>query len=189
MFDALGDTPGRCGLFDEVLATVLLFLFPLSRIPLFLNSISHFPISGDEIVSRAVVTENRMGWIFQFRNDPLSQSFAELDAPLIKRVDVPDNALGKDTVLIERDEGTQDFGSEFLGQNGIGRPVPLEDPVRHQPVGRCFGLNLGRRFAKGQGFRLGEDVGQEHVVVAPERRQGARKSDKIAGDQPSALVD
>ena len=41
---------------------------------------------------------------FQFRNNALGQHLAQFDAPLIERIDVPDRALGEDTVLIKCDK-------------------------------------------------------------------------------------
>jgi len=45
-----------------------------------------------------------LGRAFQLRNDPLSKSFAELHAPLIERIDLPDRALGEYNVLVKRDQ-------------------------------------------------------------------------------------
>ena len=52
-------------------------------------------------------------------NDALGQDLAELDAPLIERVDVPDRALGKDAVLVERDQLAQGGRCQPLHENDI----------------------------------------------------------------------
>ncbi len=39
----------------------------------------------------------------EFRDYPLGQLLAEFDPPLVKRVDVPDRSLCKNTVLVESD--------------------------------------------------------------------------------------
>ena len=61
-------------------------------------------------------------------------SFAGLHAPLVKRVDVPDRALGKNVVLIERDELAERGGGQPLQEDRIGRTIALEDAVGHEPV-------------------------------------------------------
>ena len=72
---------------------------------------------------------------FQFRDDALGQHFAQLDAPLVERVDVPDRALGEDAVLVERDQLAERFRRQPVGQDRVRRTVALEDAVRHEPVG------------------------------------------------------
>src|SRR6516162_10209788 len=62
---------------------------------------------ADEIVRRAVVPEPGLGLALKLGDDPLRQDLAELDAPLIERIDVPDRALGEHAVLIERDQLAQ----------------------------------------------------------------------------------
>ena len=46
----------------------------------------------------------RFGGGFQFAEDLLGEDFAQLHAPLVEGVDVPDDALGEDAVLVEGDE-------------------------------------------------------------------------------------
>jgi len=41
-----------------------------------------------------------LGIIFQFRKDFAGKLFTKLNTPLVKAVNVPDDALGKDLVLI-----------------------------------------------------------------------------------------
>ena len=43
----------------------------------------------------------------QLGDDPLRQHLAQLDAPLVERVDVPDRALREDAVLVQRDQLAQ----------------------------------------------------------------------------------
>ena len=78
---------------------------------------------------------------------------------------------------------------QALGQNGVGGPVALEHPVRHQPVRRALGLDLLGGLAEGQRLGLGEDVGQQHVVVPPSGLSVWPKAMKSHGNQPRALVD
>ena len=50
----------------------------------------------------------------KFRNYPLGQYFAQLHAPLVKRIDVPNDTLRKDAVLVERDKFSQALRREPL---------------------------------------------------------------------------
>ena len=124
----------------------------------------------------------------QFRDDALGQHLAQLHAPLIERADVPDGALGEDIVLVERDQLAERFRREPLGEDGVGRAVALEDPVRHEPIRHALGLDLLRRHAERQRLALRKDVGQQHVVVAPQRRQRLAEGDEVARDEPRPLV-
>ena len=45
----------------------------------------------------------------KFGNDALGQHFAQLHAPLVEGIYIPNRALSKDRVLIERDEFAQSF--------------------------------------------------------------------------------
>src|SRR5215218_1124153 len=62
------------------------------------------PVAADQRGRRAVVGERRLLRGRELRDDPLGQRLAQLDAPLIERVDPPDRSLGEDAVLIERDQ-------------------------------------------------------------------------------------
>ena len=61
--------------------------------------------------------------------------------------------------------------------------------MRHQPVGRAFRLDLPDGLAEGQRLGLGEDIGQQHVVMLAERVQGPAEGDEVAGNEPRALMD
>src|ERR1035441_2523727 len=60
------------------------------------------PIAANQRVRRAVVLEVRLRRGLQLRNDVLRQHLAQLDAPLIERIDAPDRALREHTVQIGR---------------------------------------------------------------------------------------
>src|SRR5207247_11453405 len=68
------------------------------------SSWAHFqlPDATDQAVRRAVVTERWLCLALELRNDALGQRLAELDAPLIERVDLPDGA-SRDVVLVQSD--------------------------------------------------------------------------------------
>src|SRR5208282_1071914 len=59
-----------------------------------------FPVITDQVVGRTVMRELRLCFALDLWNDALRQHLAQLDTPLIKRVDVPDCALGEDGVFI-----------------------------------------------------------------------------------------
>src|SRR3954449_3555271 len=61
--------------------------------------------------------------------------------------------------------------------------VSREGAVRYQPVGRAFVSDFHRRLAEGEGFALGKDIGQQHVVLLSEWVQWLGEGDEVAGDQ------
>src|SRR5262249_39604327 len=61
-------------------------------------------VPADQRIRRAVMLKLWLGCGFQFRNNPLSKSFAEPHAPLMEGIDLPDRALGEHNVLIKRDQ-------------------------------------------------------------------------------------
>src|SRR5689334_4471378 len=91
-------------------------------------------------------------------------------------------------MLIQCDELPECCRIEPLSQDHVRRPVALEDPVRHEPIGCAFRLHLLRGLAKGKRLRLREYVGDQHVMVAPERRERMNEGDEVAGNETSALV-
>src|SRR5215831_7382253 len=117
-------------------------------------------VAADQSISGAVVCERRLLSAFQLGDDMAGQHLAQLHAPLIEGVDVPDGALREDAVLIECHERAERLRCQPLGENGARRPVAFEGAVWHQPFWCALGPNLVRRLAKGQGFSLGEDIRQ-----------------------------
>ena len=65
-------------------------------------------------------------------DDRLRQHLAQLHAPLVERVDVPDRALREDAVLVERDEAAERGRREPVREDRVRRAVALEDAVRHE---------------------------------------------------------
>ncbi len=101
----------------------------------------------------------------QFRENTLGQGLSQFDPPLVKRVDAPDGTLGEHAVLIEGHELAKRPGRQALREEGVGGTVALKDPVRDKPIRDALGLRFFGRFAESQRFRLGEDVGQQHLVM------------------------
>ncbi len=84
------------------------------------------------------MAESGLRLALKFRNDVLSQHFAQLNPPLIERINVPDNALGEDAMLVKSDELAERFRREPLGDERIRWTVALENPVRHEPIRGAF---------------------------------------------------
>src|ERR1700727_1005874 len=57
------------------------------------NQLLVLPIPPNQAVRRAVMTQLRLLWTFELWDDLLSQHLAQLHAPLIERVDIPDRTL------------------------------------------------------------------------------------------------
>src|SRR5690606_1121928 len=82
---------------------------------------------GAEPLDRAAHRKRRIARValacddaVEFRREPLP----ELDAPLIERVHVPDDALHEDLVLVERDELAERLGIEPLEQDQCAAAIP-----------------------------------------------------------------
>ena len=92
---------------------------------------------------------------------------AQLDAPLVERVDVPDRALHEHLVLVERDDLAERRRIEPLIDHRRRGPVAGEQLVRQQlrdrGVAELLRLQLGARFVLGlaerQRLALREAVG------------------------------
>ena len=146
-------------------------------------------VAPDQRVGRAVVRELGLVRALELGNDALRQHLAQLDAPLIERVDIPDRPLGKDAVLVERDQLPERLRRQALGQNRVGRAIALEDAMRHQPARRSFGFDLRFRLAERQRFGLREQVRHQQVVMIAKRIQRLAEADEVAGNQPRPLMD
>src|SRR5215472_10701295 len=119
----------------------------------------------DQRVRRTVVTKLGLCFAFEFRDDAQRQYLAELDAPLVERVDVPYRALGEHAVLVESHELAERCGRQPRQQKRVGRAVTLKGAVGHEPVGRTLGADFLWRLAEGKCFALREYVGEQHVVL------------------------
>src|SRR5271168_3805887 len=146
-------------------------------------------VAADKVVGGSIMLQPRIIRSLNLSDYVLGQHLAQLDAPLIEGIDLPDGALGKYRVLIEGDQLAQRFWCEFFRQEDVGRAVALKDAMRNQPIRRPLSLYLLRRLSESQGLGLGKDVGQQYVMVSPERVEGLLKTDEVNGNQPGALVD
>ena len=145
------------------------------------------PIPLDQRVGRAIVLQ--LARPFELAQNPRRQHLAQLHAPLVERIDIPDRALGKDRVFIQRHQLTQNRGRQHLRQDRVRRPVALKDLVRDQLGSHALGLHLLGGLAEGQRLGLGKHVGHQHVVMASERIQRLGKADEVTWNQPRTLMD
>ena len=65
-------------------------------------------------------------------DDGSCELLAELYAPLVKRVNVPDDALDKDLVFVHSDECAEGARSDLSGHDRVSGAVPAEDLVREE---------------------------------------------------------
>ena len=135
------------------------------------------------------MAEHGLHLALELRDDALGQHFAQLDPPLIERVDVPDRALGKHAVLVKRDELAEHFRRQPLGEDGVRGAIAPEHPMGNEVVRGAFGLYLLARLAERQRLGLRENVRQQHVVVPAERVQRLGEGDEVTGDETGPLMD
>src|SRR5947209_112555 len=126
-------------------------------------------VAPDQRVGRTIVLELGFRRTLKLWDDPLGESLAQLDAPLIERIDLPDRALSKDAMLVESDQLAQGGWCQGIQQYGVRGTITLKQPVGHEPVRRAFRLDLLGSLAEGQRLRLGEDIGKQHVMVSAHR--------------------
>src|SRR5271157_1365408 len=93
------------------------------------------PEIADQIVGGTVMRQRWFRFALDLRNDPLRQHFPQLDAPLIKRVDAPDRALGKNGVFVKSDQRAEDFRCQALCQNRVRRTIALKHAVGTSRLG------------------------------------------------------
>src|SRR3984893_17745723 len=146
-------------------------------------------VAADQVVGRTVMAELWLGLALELGDDALGQNLAEFDAPLIEGIDVPDGALGEHAVLVERNQLSQRRRGQSVHQNGVGRPIAFEYPVRDKPSGRAFGLDLLGRFSEGERLGLRKYIRQQHIMMPAEWVERLSKSDEVTGDEPGALMD
>src|SRR5258708_22568832 len=82
----------------------------------FLFLFFEFPITADQSVSGTIMPEIRCRFGFELRDNSLSENFPQFNPPLVKRVDVPDPTLGKDTVFIYSTQLAQCLRGEPITQ-------------------------------------------------------------------------
>lgn len=107
-------------------------------------------------------------FFIQFWNDALSENFTQFDAPLVERVDVPNDSLRENRMLVKCNQFSECIGRQFLQWNRVRGTVSVECPMWNQLCGSSLGFDLLLRLAKRQCFALRENVGQQNVVMLTE---------------------
>src|SRR5262245_10144081 len=133
----------------------------------------------------------------QFGQNRRRQLLAEFDAPLIERIDVPDDALRKDLVLVERHQTAQGTWRDLRHHNAVGGFIPCKELVGDQLLQRLTAQTGVRQFvahlvfslAFHQRFSLGEEVGEQDGVMMPDRVVRFYGSNEVAWNQLRALMD
>ena len=90
--------------------------------------------------------------------DTFCQNFAELYAPLVEAVNIPENALYEDFVFIERDQHTEMKGIETVEEDRRRWVVAVENFLR---------VVIGMRevAAFHQGLSLCKHIGNQYIVL------------------------
>lgn len=87
--------------------------------------------SLDQAASRGIVSVT--GTVsLEFGLDLLREDLAELDAPLVEGIDVPDCALGESEVFVVGNQSTESTGRDLLSEDGGGGAVTHEGLVRDE---------------------------------------------------------
>src|SRR5882724_1235442 len=132
--------------------------------------------------------ELRFVLVLNLWDDALRKRLAQLNAPLVEGIDVPDRPLGEDGVFVQSDQLAQGLRRQLFGKDRVRWTITFEYPVGNEPVGSAFCLHLFRSLAECQRLGLRANVGNQHVVVAANWVERLRKSDEVAGDEPGPLM-
>ena len=134
--------------------------------------------------ARAAVSDCELG------HDPLRELLAELDAPLVERVDVPDRTLGEHLVLVERDELAErvrrELGARIVDDGWLPANTRCGDLVGAHAFGaRPRRSVLPNASASGCASRFATS----RSWWSPSELVGLREPDEVGRDQLRALVD
>ena len=102
------------------------------------------------------------------RLDVGRQQLAELDAPLVERIDVPQPAERRGLVLVEREQRAEARRVEAIEQHETGRAVAGTGAVRGEPVHPVAVLRaaLAAAAAVQQRLALRERAGEQRIAAA-----------------------
>src|SRR5258706_10430240 len=68
-----------------------------------------FPVAPDQGIRGTIVVKHGLYLAFNFGEHALGEHLAKLHPPLVEWIDLPDYALRKDGMLVERDELAEHF--------------------------------------------------------------------------------
>ena len=129
---------------------------------------------------------------------PWASDLAELHAPLVERIDAPDDALDENLVLVERDQtrrdragsraSMQDDGARMIARMNLVRREAHGLGVRHAG-GRSSARTSSSRAASRKGFRLGQHVGEAgQVLFLRAGLDASHRRDEVRAERRGALV-
>ena len=135
------------------------------------------------------------------------KTLAQLNAPLVKAVDVPDATFGEGNMLIVCNERTKSSWANLVGQDRGRRAVAQECLVRDEIFWCTLRLDFICSFAEHKCFGLCEEVGGKHpsnrnhyndlritvvdlplMLQALNRIMGFGRKDKVGGNEFGTLV-
>src|SRR6266403_6273627 len=131
--------------------------------------------------------ELRSVFALNLRDDALRKRLAQLNAPLVEGIDVPDHALGEDGVFVQSHQLAQSFRRQLFSEDRVRWTITFEYPMGNEPFGSALCLHLFRSLAECQCLGLRANIGNQHIVVAAKWVERLRKSNVVAGDEPVPL--
>ena len=114
--------------------------------------------------ARAGIVLGRLAGVVKLGENLLRQALAQLNAPLVEAVDVPDGTFGEGQVLVVNDEGSESRGGNLVRQDRRGGSVAQERLVRDQVLRSALCLDLVWGLADHEGLCLSEEVGSKHPI-------------------------
>ena len=118
------------------------------------------------------------------------EHLAELDPPLVERVDVPDHALGEDAVLVERDERAEHRAASSRSARImlVGR-LPSITRCGTSPSAVPSARTSCSVLPKASASACAKTFDDQDVVVVADRVERLAEPDEVDGDELRALVD
>lgn len=174
-------------------------LTPLFFLLLTFFSISYFDYlnlgklleSSNQATSGSIVALAAAGLVELLEN-LLSKDLAQLNAPLVEAVNVPDGTLDESQLLVVDNQSTQlSRADDISHQDGCRWSVAKEALVRDKLLGGALSSELVVSLADHESLGLGKVVGCQHLLVqvVVDGVVGLGGQDKVGGDQLGALVD
>src|SRR5690606_13846068 len=107
-------------------------------------------------------------FLTEFRENILGELLTKLDSPLIKAIDIPDQALYKYFMLVQGDQTSKRRWCQLPKHDTVGRNIARKYLMRQQGVNFFgtlsffleFRLSFSFRFSFHQGLGLREEIRQ-----------------------------
>lgn len=153
-------------------------------------------VKVDEAVSRGIVARDLTS-SDQLGENLLGKLLAQLNSPLVERVDIPNHSLNEDLVLIHRNQSSQGTRGQLLEHDRVGGLVATEHLVgcnlihlrsRQRLVAMQLLQNRLLVLASHQRLSLSEKVGQQDIVVLGKGVVGLDGGQEITGGNAGSLM-